>query len=227
MGATCRAAAMADRWVAFARTGTPNHDASPTARWRPWRYLLDENHQREDKKHRSWQPEDFDRLFSAIGVEEEGEEIELNKTDASEFVWSDDPAFRSYRRRTLSALGMRVVEEDVFQTLLRRTKKRDDDDSFFDALFGKPGRTSKDNLKAKKVRRQAIRRLQQIAQDLGFIGAGLRGEPKRAGVPGHRNDALWEEDFFPEILELKWPPEGRLVERDCTCDLWDKIRYRY
>jgi Carboxylesterase family len=217
---------MADRWVAFARTGTPNHDASPTARWRPWRYLLDENH-REDKKHRSWQPEDFDRLFSAIGVEEEGEEIELNKTDASEFVWSDDPAFRSYRRRTLSALGMRVVEEDVFQTLLSRTKKRDDDDSFFDALFGNPGRTSKDNLKAKKVRRQAIRRLQQIAQDLGFIGAGLRGEPKRAGVPGHRNDALWEEDFFPEILELKWPPEGRLVERDCTCDLWDKIRYRY
>jgi hypothetical protein len=218
---------MADRWVAFARTGDPNHDASPTARWRPWRYVLDEGNQRQGK-HGPWQPEDFDRIFSATGVEEEGEEIELNKTDADESIWSDDSEFRAYRRRTLAALGMKVVEEDVFQTLLSRTKKRDDDDSFFDALFGNPARTNKDTLKAKKARRQAIRRLQQIAQDLGFIGTGLRGEPKRVGVPGHRNnDALWEEDFFPEILELKWPPEGRLVERDCTCDMWDKIRYRY
>jgi Carboxylesterase family len=216
---------MADRWVAFARTGNPNHDASPTARWRPWRYLLDEYHTREGKKQ--WQPEDFDRVYAATGVEGDGEEIDLNKTGSDESIWSDDPDFRSYRRRTMAALGMRIVEEDVFQTLLSRTKRRDDDDSFFDALFGSPGRTNKDNLKAKKARRQAIRRLQQIAQDLGFIGTGLRGEPKRAGVHGHRNDAMWEEDFFPEILELKWPPEGRLVERDCTCDLWDKIRYRY
>jgi uncharacterized protein YbjQ (UPF0145 family) len=216
---------MADRWVAFARTGNPNHDASPTARWRPWRYVLEEGYQRESK-HGPWQPEDFNRIFSATGVEE-GEELEINRTYADESIWSDDQEFLAYRRRTLAAMGMKVVEEDVFQTLLSRTKKRDDDDSFFDALFGNPGKTNKETLKAKKAKRQAIRRLQQIAQDLGFIGTGLRGEPKRTAGPGHRNDALWEEDFFPEILELKWPPEGRLVERDCTCDLWDKIRYRY
>lgn len=57
----------------------------------------------------------------------------------------------------------------------------------------------------------------QIAQAMGVVGTGLRGEATRA-------DARWDDDFFPELMELKWPPEGRLVERDCTCDMWDRIR---
>ena len=102
----------------------------------------------------------------------------------------------------------------------RRTKKKEEVESFFESVFfgnnAQPGR-SKDS----KRTRRAIRRLQQIAQDMGVIGRGLKGEPQRGKTTS------WEEDFFPEILELKWPPEGRLVERDCTCDFWDKIRYRY
>jgi hypothetical protein len=50
---------------------------------------------------------------------------------------------------------------------------------------------------------------------MGILGIGLAGE---------RSFSEWNEDFFPEMLELKWPPEGLLVERDCTCDMWDRIR---
>ena len=204
---------MADRWVAFAKTGDPNYDGAP-AEWRPWRYQLDEAFGRD--KGRSWRPEDFDLIFDdeEIGVED-------NETLADGSFWSDDPQFRMYRRRALAALGMEVVEEDVFRTMLKRSKKKEEVESFFESVFfGNSIQTGRS--KDSRRTRRAIRRLQQIAQDMGVIGQGLRGEPHR----GKSNNA-WEEDFFPEILELKWPPEGRLVERDCTCDFWDKIRYRY
>ena len=30
-----------------------------------------------------------------------------------------------------------------------------------------------------------------------------------------------------ELLDFHWQPEARLVEEDCTCAMWDRIRYRY
>lgn len=204
---------MADRWVAFAKTGDPNYDGA-SAEWRPWRYQLDEAFGRE--KGRNWRPEDFDLIF-----DDEDVAYVDNETNAEGYSWSDDPQLRMYRRRALEALGMEVVEEDVFQTMLKRSKKKEEVESFFEAIFFannlQPGRA-----KDSKRTRRAIRRLQQIAQDMGVLGKGLRGEPRRG-----KTKEAWEENFFPEILELKWPPEGRLIERDCTCDFWDKIRYRY
>ena len=209
---------MADRWVAFAKTGDPNHEVA-RERWRPWRYELDEGYSRDKHSSREWQLEDLDRILDTE-LADEINNVTTAADDASQ-EWSNDPQVQIYRRRALEALGMQVVEHDVFQTMLRRTKKREDVESFFSSfLLGNSGR-NKGSPRAENVGR-AVRRLQQIAQEMGVIGTGLRGEARR----GSGKDA-WEEDFFPEILELKWPPEGRLVERDCTCDFWDKIRYRY
>ena len=204
---------MADRWVAFAKNGDPNYDGAP-AEWRPWRYQLDETFSRE--KGRSWRPEDFDLIFDDEDMDGDLD----NETTSEGYSWSDDPQLRMYRRRALAALGMEVVEEDVFRTMLKRTKKKEEVESFFESVFFANNVQSGRSKDSKRTRR-AISRLQQIAQDMGVLGRGLSGEPKRG------NTKSWEEEFFPEILELKWPPEGRLVERDCTCDFWDKIRYRY
>uniref|UniRef100_A0A7S4IA79 Uncharacterized protein n=1 Tax=Odontella aurita TaxID=265563 RepID=A0A7S4IA79_9STRA len=77
--------------------------------------------------------------------------------------------------------------------------------------------------------REAIR----AALEWGVLGSGLRREAPVSGNGGGGGEATGAadlpptEDFFPELLELSWPPEGRLIEKDCTCDLWDRIRYRY
>lgn len=206
---------MADRWVSFARTGAPNYEAS-RADWRPWRYVFDDDFGPDST--RPWETEDFDRIFNA-----DGEMYDANGTIIEGNLWSDDPQEQAFRRRALKALGMEVVEEDVFQTMLLRTPKgADDTDNPFSFLFGAATGKHHNRKKAEteeQLTRRAIRQLQQIAQDMGLLGRGLAGEPKRGNSPDN-----WVEDFFPEILELKWPPEGRLVERDCTCDMWDRIR---
>jgi hypothetical protein len=107
-----------------------------------------------------------------------------------------------------------VVEEDVFQTMLRRIKFGEETENpFHNFLMRIASSNSNSNRrygggKDKNLRR-AIRQLQRIAQDMGFIGTGLGGEPRRRDVP---ISDFWEDAFFPEVMELKWPPEGRLVE---------------
>jgi len=217
---------MADRWVSFAKTGDPNYDGS-RADWRPWRYLFDEDLAPDN----TWDDEAFDHIF-----QDDASGEAANSSAAIEgYLWSEDPQEQAFRRRALRALGMEVVEEDVFRTMLLRTPKSPEDgDNPFRFLFGKGGagggvggnskpknKQGKDYSDEERMTRRAIRQLQQIAQDMGLLGKGLQGEPRRGGrhVADH-----WVEDFFPEIMELKWPPEGRLVERDCTCDMWDRIR---
>jgi carboxylesterase type B len=202
---------MAERWVAFASAGNPNYEGQK-AEWRPWRYVFD-----DDKAPMPWEPEDFDQIFE-LENEDMEEEIGIEG-----YQWSEDLEDRAVRRRALQAMSMGVIEEDVFQTMLIRTSKDADADNPFAFLFNKDGPLKKPWTKKgeEKMTRQAVRQLQQIAQDMGLLGTGLAGERRRG------QSTNWEDDFFPEILELKWPPEGRLVERDCTCDLWNRIRYRY
>ena len=206
---------MANRWVSFANTGDPNYDGSK-AKWHPWRYMMDDSFTRDDR-YRPWQHQDFDRIFDL----EIPQEVD-DPSDDDGFVWSDNPEEQIYRRRALNAMGMEVTDEDVFRIILRKRQREDDSDTSYDSFpFGNVAR-NKESAEQKEKARRAVIQLQQIAQDMGVIGTGLRGEPKKGS-----NTDTWEENFFPEMLELKWPPEGRFVERDCTCDLWDKIRYRY
>jgi Carboxylesterase family len=205
---------MADRWVEFARTGDPNYEGS-RAQWRPWRYVLDEALGRDTG--RAWEPEDFDAIFNLERYAEEGD----NETVMDAYAWSDDPEFLLYRRRALKALEMQIVDEDVYQTMLRRIPRANEEAEHpLQLLFGGPTKLKGKEVSAqKRLSRRAKRQLQEIAQDMGVLGTGLKGEPWRSGVGD-----MWEEEFFPEMLELKWPPEGRLIERDCTCDMWERIR---
>ena len=217
---------MAERWVSFAKTGDPNYDSSK-ARWRPWRYLFDDEAEVADVRY--WQPEDFDDIFEDSHIDVENyREHASNDTVIEGNYWSDNAEERNYRRRALIAMGMEVVEEDVFQTMLRRIKFGEENDNPFHNFLIRIARSNSNNSRkgGKDMHlRRAIRQLERIAQDMGFIGTGLRDElPRRQAVSV---SDYWEDAFFPEILELKWPPEGRLVERDCTCDMWDRIRYRY
>jgi hypothetical protein len=219
---------MADRWVAFARTGNPNYEGG-RAKWHPWLHVANDDRRRSESEEESgWRSEEldmFDLDIESIMSEDE------NHSSIESQVWSEDPFERAYRRRTLKALALEVAEEDVFQTILRRVKTEptEPENPFNQFLFGsgnknrdgesrRAGQTKQGEI---ELSRRAIRQLQQIAQDMGVLGTGLRGEPS------HHGTIDWEDDFFPELLELKWPPEDRLVERDCTCDMWDRIRYRY
>jgi hypothetical protein len=56
----------------------------------------------------------------------------------------------------------------------------------------------------------------KVAQDNDVVGVGVDGTYDGAGV-----------NFFNEIIDFSWPPEQQWVEQDCTCEMWDKIRYKY
>mmetsp|Transcript_1903 Transcript_1903/g.3805 ORF Transcript_1903/g.3805 Transcript_1903/m.3805 type:complete len:91 (+) Transcript_1903:1101-1373(+) len=56
----------------------------------------------------------------------------------------------------------------------------------------------------------------KIAQDQDVMGVGVDGMYDGLGV-----------NFFNEIIDFSWPPEQQWVEQDCTCEMWDKIRYKY
>ena len=130
-----------------------------------------------------------------------------------------------YRRRALEALKMDEVYEDVFRTELRRMHYRKYDDDVDRSGFLK-GNFFRNKLKkyknveeipvqpmSKAEGKEAIR----LAQELGLLGMGLSDEKTEESIGA----------FFPELFELSWPPEGRLIERDCTCDLWDRIRCKF
>jgi carboxylesterase type B len=225
---------MADRWTAFARTGVPNYGES-RATWRPWRYVFDEELRADELDPSLWTRDAenaFDDIFSALPDRSEGGDSAAAVAVDDAFPWSDAPEERVYRHRILKALEMEVASEDVYQTMLRRIstgegrpeqeqpQQQQSLNSVFGSLMG-PNNNNKNGgihqLEQRRTRK-ALYRLQQLAQEMGIMGTGMRGDQRRS-LP----DA-WEDDFFPQMLELKWPPEDRLVERDCTCDMWDRIR---
>jgi hypothetical protein len=208
---------MAERWVAFAKTGNPNYDGSKIE-WIPWRYIPgddDPPNKKEFDDYMPWEQEEFD-LWSDIEVsDDEGE----GDPRPGSFIWSDDKEGRAYRRRALEALHMEVVEEDILRTELKRTKsnENDPDHSFALKFLSNIGVRHEDH--DDRISRGTIRQVQRIAQDMGVLGTGLRVDDRRS-----HSQNVWDDDFFPHLLELKWPPEERLVERDCTCDFWERIR---
>jgi hypothetical protein len=210
---------MADRWVSFAKSGDPNYEGS-MVQWKPWRYLFDGEIEVEDDG-RLLQPENFDEIFDLSRIDIEQSYVK-NDTMVEGQYWSDDPTERSYRRRALLALGMEVVDEDVYQTMLRRIKFGEGTENPFHNFLMRIASSHNANMNRRmgasgssstsgrdKNFRRAVRQLQRIAQDMGFIGTGLGDEPHRRELPV---SDFWEDAFFPEIMELKWPPEGRLIE---------------
>ena len=107
-----------------------------------------------------------------------------------------------YRHRALELMQMAVVEEDLFRTELKRVQYRkeaeDEDSSFLKGTLWK--RWYQQNGRQfdpmGRIRANEARRL---AQEIGVMGIGL-SEDTRGAVPP-------AEIYFPELLELTWPPE--------------------
>ena len=220
---------MAERWVAFARSGDPNYVDSKV-KWIPWRYIPSEDLARNDMDFEDYLPWESDEQLPEFWTDDDDDEEEeasyymSGQTKSPEgFLWADDRGGRAYRKRALRAMNMAVAEEDILRTELSRTI-REPDLSFALKFLSNFGITTHKGEERMPLR--TIRQVQRIAQEMGVLGTGLRSDDhgRRSGSSGLNN---WNENFFPQLLELKWPPEERLVERDCTCDFWEKIRCTY
>ena len=109
----------------------------------------------------------------------------------------------------------------MFRTELRRTWERKNGPSAAKSLLTKRTTKTED---AKRIPdlRQTAQRLLRFAQQIGVVGSGLLGgDGTRYG--GNKTTTVESNDFFPELLKLSWPPEGRLIEKDCSCKIWDSI----
>jgi hypothetical protein len=63
-----------------------------------------------------------------------------------------------------------------------------------------------------------------MAQEIGVMGEGVGVEDEEPTA------AAWFDEgghTIPFLLDIAWPPEARLIERDCSCELWDKVKYTY
>lgn len=222
---------MSQRWVAFARSGDPNYEESKVE-WIPWRYIPRESHHKnsqvggvvEDEfdQFLPWEKQQYyEDMWNDLGLEED----ETTTGDSGKENDDDDYKLgRAYRQRALQALNMEVVEEDELRSEMKRTKSNPnhDSDKSFLKFLSKLG-VRKEGDSDKEIQLNTIRQVQRMAQYLGVLGTGLQNSVGGGGKQDDRH-SYWDDDFFPQLLELKWPPEGRLVERDCTCDFWARIR---
>lgn len=212
---------MAERWASFAKESDPNYDGSK-AEWLPWRYSVDV------EMFQGWEDDLEDKTDPENPWVTEGEydywsDID-DYSDDADAEWTEEREERLYRRRALAALNMEVVDEDVFRTELRRTvplpSEHVVDKKFLSSrlLFRSSLKwNNNDENGQPKITPRAMRQVIHFAKEIGALGMGLTGDDRMPELGG-------ESDFFPELFELRWPPEGRLIERDCTCDMWDKIR---
>lgn len=219
---------MSRRWVAFARTGDPNYEGSKVE-WAPWRYIAQDAGKSDEEFWVDLQKDDvpmnsLDKReswlehFSGTSPGENGSSSDLLDAGLEKVL----------RQKALQALNMEVAEESEMISELRRTKgsKQDPENPFvsFKVLsnFGMSRGSSDDQLDIEGLPRGVIRQIQRIAQEIGVLGTGLdRGTTRGKTDKGAYTS---DEDFFPQLLELMWPPEGKLIERDCTCDFWDRKR---
>lgn len=207
---------MSERWGSFARSSNPNY-AGSKAIWLPWRHKSDNGTIfNDDSLDGFW--------FQREGNNWSDEIFDVWDDDYDEFSDSEDLDARDefYRRRALEAMELDVVSEDVFATELRRVQYRELEEDVA-SLKGKVlKRLNLADDKPMHMSKERAREAVRLAQELGLLGMGLSEDETGKDF---RFDS--SEIFFPELLELTWPPEGRLIERDCTCDMWDRIRYRY
>ena len=237
------ASEMARRWIAFAWTGNPNFDGlhrgkdslmSEKEEWVPWRYIpkvddkfphgqiMTDSDINSFEQFLPWDKRQMKQLWHDI-VEDDSQDNDENVTDDLYEVKRQVEFGKAYRRRALELMEMEVADSDSLRTEFRRRVFNSEN----------PDEESEGN----RPSHQMIRRIQRFAQDMGVLGSGLRGDERwllqgsgdkstSAQRQNSRNQhtSYWDDAFFPQLLEIKWPSEGRLVERDCTCDFWERIR---
>jgi carboxylesterase type B len=219
---------MSERWASFARNSNPNYDGSK-AEWLPWRHKSENstffhNVPQEDDDVTAFADADDKNYWSDEHFDYWSDEDYDEFSETEDEMSASTTRYDYYRRRALEAMEMDVAAEDVFTTELRRVQYRKDveeeDTSFLrQKVLKRWGFAADDHSRVKLMSKKQAREAIRLAQELGLMGTGLsEDETGKIGMP------YSNEIFFPELLELTWPPEGRLIERDCTCDMWDRIR---
>lgn len=227
---------MADRWASFSRTSDPNYEGSPKE-WLPWWNQHNSSLEfRDDNKILDFAYTDIERLWSDFEEQNpfNDDRSTMNFYDEDEFS-EDFDEYNSYlhreqyyRQKALSALNLEVADEDVFRTELRRSSHkamlngaRENlgglllSQYYKNFISGRKNIAALDSDPQQPTPRFDPQKVLSMAQEMGIMGKGLLGNGKQRS------------EFLPEFLDLSWPPEERLVERDCTCDMWDKLGYRY
>jgi carboxylesterase type B len=233
---------MARRWTAFAKTGNPNYEGSKVS-WVPWRFVPNKNKafllsNSENEIYDVWREIEFQAMDT----------LDENNIDTNNEEAKVQAIERAHRDHVLRILDMEVVDHDNLRTELKRNKPSNPQ-SESQYTLSRFGTSSVESGNVSQVENNSLlsfishsdrmtQQIQQMAQDMGVLGRGLSGDYERLvsggkiGAGSSNSGSLsghtyWEDDFFPQLLELQWPPEGRLVERDCTCDFWERIRCRY
>jgi len=212
---------MANRWTAFAKTGNPNYSGSPSE-WLPWMDVSEESHgekKRSNILENSEENMDRDWFLWDDQSDDDDDMIYMHLDEVDKIVSKQQSSHAMvYRQRALDALHMEVVHEDVYQTELGRVQNDKSISTGRRSTRFWPFEISQshDRTQTKPthdITRLHIRKAVQLAQEADAMGFGLGGNSDSA--------------TFSELLDLSWPPHGRIIERDCTCDLWDTIQYRY
>ena len=187
---------MSERWAAFARRSNPNYDGSK-ADWLPWRHKAENStfFSSEDpavSETELW--EDWnDELWDEYDEYDSDEELEVEEATMDDF----------YRRKALELMQMDVVVEDVFRTELKRMKYRKEaEDENSSLLKGNVWKRwyQQQERNFPPMARMRANEARRFAQELGIMGIGLSEDKTGGGI--HPTEV-----YFPELLELTWPPE--------------------
>lgn len=123
-------------------------------------------------------------------------------TDVDDYYNMDDYDVMKHRKEALEFMKLSSVEEKNSQRLeLKRLANPSNiDTSYWDKIWHNSNILGDEG---RYTREQFIDALQK-AQRIGAVGPDLK-----------------------ELLDFHWQPEARIIEEDCTCEMWDRIRYRY
>ena len=216
---------MCARWAAFAATRSPNRvSGGSSPRWEPWRTALEVGKGSEEggggaDRCGAAPFESFDDAFHEAVEWEEG--------------LSED----AYRAKLLGFLGLETAVDDDHRTELRR-KRGGATTTTTTAAYGGGGVDEK----LSKIRAIADEVL-RIGQEAGVLGrfSSRRWENDRGTATGTGTGARGGGDDddtkrgssagradFPSLMEFRGShPEARLLENDCSCEMWNDIGYSY
>ena len=106
-----------------------------------------------------------------------------------------------FRKEALKLMKLSLVDDGTAQrTEFKRIPSREEKESRYWDNFWKTAHGLED---------------EQFTHE-DFIDILTRAQ--KTGLVGHD---------LKEIFDFHWQPEARIVEEDCTCAMWDRIRYRY
>ncbi|GMI06818.1 hypothetical protein TrVE_jg14387 [Triparma verrucosa] len=231
---------LSERWAAFAKTSDPNHDGSKV-KWGSWLPNKASMPTQTDEEQQSMF-ESTDGEYDYYDTDEEfydGFQTEFDETDTNygsgagsdynnidelDLIWGEEESEDEFRSRVLMLLGVETARDTKHRTELRRSNSPYEKEEFSSwNIFKKRKKREEDKKSNEKDHyfnkydvESRANFILKIAQAAGVMGSGIDAE-------GDESEAEW----LNEIIDFSWPPEARLIESDCTCEMWNRIRYKY